>query len=397
MGFWPVTTVGPFSMGDPTKEVRVALLTEDTVRSLAAFRSGSAPVTSCYLDVDGRRLPSRGDLQRAFATLVRRAGLNGNSRAQAPPSVRRDLARMERFVKALARGSTRGVAMFSCSDDGFWAAHELPVRVTNQLVVEPVACVRQLESVLEEFDRIGVLLTDRQRARVFVFELGELTARDEVLDELARRSDDDRGELVKTRQSSQLSAQARQHVKRAAQLAFDVFQRAGFEHLIVGAPQEVAAELEHALHPYLRRRVADRVHLPVAAPDEQVRLAALAVEQRLERESEGALVARLRDAVGGGTRGVGGLGPTLAALCDGRVERLCVSEGYEAEGWQCPECGCMAQVGPSCPGCESSMERVPDVVELAVAHTLATHGRVLVCIGNADLDVLGRIGALLRY
>ena len=40
----------------------------------------AAPVTTCYLDVDGRRLPAHGDVRREFTGLVKRAGfhLGGN-------------------------------------------------------------------------------------------------------------------------------------------------------------------------------------------------------------------------------------------------------------------------------------------------------------------------------
>ena len=40
-------------------------ITEDTVRALAAFRGTDAPVTTCYLDVDGRHLPTHRELQHA--------------------------------------------------------------------------------------------------------------------------------------------------------------------------------------------------------------------------------------------------------------------------------------------------------------------------------------------
>jgi len=43
------------------------------------------------------------------------------------------------------------------------------------------------------------------------------------------------------------------------------------------------------------------------------------------------------------------------------------------------------------------MERVDDVVEDAVEEALTQGLPVTICIGNADLDVLGSIGALLRY
>ncbi len=43
------------------------------------------------------------------------------------------------------------------------------------------------------------------------------------------------------------------------------------------------------------------------------------------------------------------------------------------------------------------MERVGDVVEDAIEEALTQGIPVSICVGNADLDVIGRIGALLRY
>ena len=43
------------------------------------------------------------------------------------------------------------------------------------------------------------------------------------------------------------------------------------------------------------------------------------------------------------------------------------------------------------------MELVDDVVEEAIEAALAQSCRVEVCRDNADLDVLGRVGALLRF
>jgi hypothetical protein len=43
------------------------------------------------------------------------------------------------------------------------------------------------------------------------------------------------------------------------------------------------------------------------------------------------------------------------------------------------------------------MERVDDVVEEALEAALTQGIPVTICVADADLDVLGRIGALLRY
>ena len=57
----------------------------------------------------------------------------------------------------------------------------------------------------------------------------------------------------------------------------------------------------------------------------------------------------------------------------------------------------LAAKGPTCPVDGQTMDHVDDVVEDAVDVALGQGCHVEVCVGNADLDVLGRIGALLRY
>ncbi len=368
-------------------------VTEDTVRALAAFRGTDAPVTTCYLDVDGRHLTTHRELQHAFGALVRRARLNGH----AHPSVVKDVQLMERHVRGLKRARARGLAMFSCSADGFWEVHEFPMPVTSQLLVHDTPCVRQLEDVVDRSIRLGVLITDRQRARMFVYELGEVVERMEVVDPLVRDGTDQRGDLVKTRLGSQRQEQVHQHVKHAAQCAFDLYRDAGFERLVIGAPTpDVLTDLEQALHPYLRERVAERLQVPIGLGEEQLGHLVRDVEGVIERRDEAALVARLRDAADT-TGGVAGLVDTLRAVGERRVDRLFVSRGYAVEGWRCNGCGCLAPVGRRCPACGDDMVHVDDVVEDAVQEALAQNCRVTVLVDSADLDVLGRIGALLRF
>jgi len=352
----------------------VPALTSETIRSLSGFRGQDAPVTTCYLDVDGRRFPRRQDYVHELEQLLRRARPEQNGHH----SVHADFDRIEHHIRAgIDRSRVRGVAMFSCSAEGFWQVIELPVRVSSQVVVEAAPHVRQLESVLDEYERFGVVLADHHRARVFVFELGEL------------------------QQNGDLSPSAeepkRQHLRGAAEIAFRLHQERPLDHLILGAPSDVGAELVTCLHPYLRARLVERVQLSVQSSDDQVRRAVLDVEHMVERRKEQALVGRLRDALGAGRRGVGGLDPTLRALAERRVDHLLVSQGYHAPGWHCRPCGFLARVGRRCPLCNAPMEQTSDVVEHAIEQAVTQSCRVEVCVENADLDVLGGIGALLRY
>lgn len=353
-------------------------------------------MTSCYLDVDGRRFPRHQDYVHELDLLLReaRARQNGDHSC----SVARDFQRIENHVRGgLDRSRTRGLAFFSCWADGLWEVIEIPVRVSSQVVIESSPHVRQLESVLDEYERFGVLLADRQRARMLVFELGELIDRSEVFDEITRREDIKGHVLVKTRAAGQTNEVKHQHLRHAADVAFHVYQERPFDHLVVGAPSDVAAELIASLHPYLRARVAKRIAIPVTANDDQVRTVALEVERELERRKERALVERLRGAIGSGRRGASGLTATLQALVERRVEHLIVSQGFRSPGWRCHDCGYLGRVGRSCPVCRRPMEQTSDIVEHAIEEALAQSCRVEVCVANADLDVMGGIGALLRY
>src|SRR5690606_13283040 len=137
-----------------------------------------------------------------------------------------------------------------------------------------------------------------------------------------------------------------------------------------GGSAESVAEVEGLLHPYLKERLTERIHVGANASLEEVHDQVLVVQAGAERAIEAAAVARLRDAVGAGRKGVAGLSATLDALRDRKAEYLLVSHDYVDSGWRCPSCGGLAAVGPTCAGCSSTMERVDDVVEEAVQDAL---------------------------
>ena len=369
------------------------VIDENVIRSLAGFRAERAPVTSCYLDVDGRRHLRQQDLEHEVGTVLKHA----RQKANGHDSVRRDLHRIESFVKAgLDRSRTRGLAIFACSAHDLWEVIPLPVPVQNQVVINHMPAVSQLEAVIEDSAALGVLLADAQRARMFVFELGDLVEHSELIDELPRDYDS-RGEKERGDVAHHKDALKHLHLRHAVDAALAVFQKSGFDHLVIGAPDAITNELESLLHPYLRDRLFGRVHLAVGAGLEEIRATAVDVEQQVQRCNEDALVQRLREAVATGRRGVAGLGPVLDALGDRRAERLLVSQDYRAPGWRCAPCGALGLVGRTCNRCGGDMEAIDNVVEEAVDVALSQSCRVEICVGNADLDVLGRIGALLRY
>jgi peptide subunit release factor 1 (eRF1) len=372
----------------------VAVITEAAIRELATHKGERAPITSCYLDVDGRRLVRQRDLEHEVDVLLKSARARSNGEA----SVVKDLQRIDRYVRTeLDRSRVRGVAIFSCTADDLWRVVELPVPVRTRLVINHTPAVGQLESVIQEHEPIGVLMADRQRARMFVFALGELVERSELFEEVPRETDvrgmRDRG----GDHPEAIEAHTQQHLRNAAQVAFAVWSQHPFTHLAIAAPDNLASQLEADLHPYLRQRLCGRLSVPVTAGHDEVLAAAEQVEAQVERAKEAKVVDKLRAAVAAKRKGVAGLAATVEALGEHRVDTLVVSEGFTAPGWRCRTCDRLAAVGRRCKHCGKDMVEIADLVEDAVEEALAQSCQVEICVGNADLDVMGRAGALLRY
>lgn len=367
-------------------------ITDDDIRALAAVRSNGSIITSCYLDVDGGRYVRPADYERALDHMVRRV----RQRPEVDDVVAADIERVvARVRQGFDRSTTRGVAVFASDPLDLFVVRELPVSVRNELVVNPAPAVGQLEWVVQHSEKLAVLAADKRHARVFVYCLGELVEHTERTDDTGRDYDRvgeaDRGDVAVHREEME-----HQHLRRALDLLWSVFQTEGFDHLVLAAGDGVAAELERGMHPYLAERLHGRLDLSPSASEAEVRRAALEAERSIEAQREAQLVDDLRAVLHDAGRGAAGIDDVLVALHERRVDRLLVSDGFEIAGWRCDDCQRLARVGRDC-ACGAEMRRVADLVEEAVDAAVAQSCRVDVCTGNADLDVLGRIGALLRY
>ncbi len=372
-------------------------LDQALVRRLAGWEPRGAPVTSVYLSVDGRRFPRKADYEVRLDELLR--GVRARARAlprDAQRSVEADVRAVSSFVRdRFERGATRGVAAFSCHAAGLWEALALPRPVRNRAVVGPQPDLLPLEALLETYPSICTALVDSEKARIFLAALGRIEEESDVVDDVPGRHD--QGGWAQMRYQRHVDDHRQRHLKHVADVLFRRFQRRAFDHLVLAGPDEVVADLERELHDYLVRRVRARIHLPVTATTEEVLTASLQLEEELEREREGRRVAELAEAAAGRRGAVVGLEPTLEALAAGRAGELLVDLDLARPGATCRRCGRLALRGSACPACGGRMDRVPDVVEGAVALALRQGCRVETVVENGELSLLGGIGAFLRF
>jgi peptide chain release factor subunit 1 len=109
------------------------------------------------------------------------------------------------------------------------------------------------------------------------------------------------------------------------------------------------------------------------------------------------LISKMIDAHGQGGQAVLGLDETLQAVSDKRVQTLIISDGYRTHGYFQPESGYVVANLTKSPLSDRELTETEDVIEEAVAQTMAQGGHVEIVTDNPALEQAGRIGAILRY
>ena len=372
-------------------------LDRSLLRRLAEWDGGGAPITSVSLSVDGRTYPRRADVEVRLDELLRRARerSDGMDRSAAR-SVRADTQAMSRFVREeFERAGTRGLAMFSASAAGLWEVVPVPRPLMHRAVVGPIADLVPLEIVLETYRSSALALVDYQDARLFVVEMGRIEEVPGVADEVPGRHD--QGGWAQMRMQRHVDDHRARHLRRVADRLFVLWRRRRFERLVLAGPGDAHRELASELHDYVRRCVHAHAVLPIGATTEQVLAKVLEVEEETERESEREVLRRLEAALGTRDGGVAGVEPTLEALSTGRVGELVVSRSVSRPGARCPSCGRLLMRASRCPSCGSDTERIPDVVEAAVAVAFRSGARVEAVVDEDSMRRFDGVGALFRF
>ncbi|HJP66337.1 MAG TPA: VLRF1 family aeRF1-type release factor [Actinomycetota bacterium] len=372
-------------------------LNHQFLRRLAEWGPNGAPVSSLYLDVDGKRYPRRQDVELRAEEQVRQLRDQARDLPRAAArSVSADGDRMLQYFRDLDRGSTRGVALFSCSERALWEEIRVPRPIKDRVAVAEHPYVLPLEVLVETYERFCTVLVDKEKARLFLAHLGTIEEQTDVFDDVPGRHE--QGGWSQSRFQRHIDEHVGKHIKHVADELLRFFKRRGFDHLILAGPEEAVTELERHLHDYVRQRVVTKLSLPITASADEVLARSLEVEERLEEERERQTVERLRAEVAAGRQAVVGFSGVLQALNDGRVDTLVVPFGLSSGGLRCTDCGRLWAEGGRCRVCRGRLEPVPDVVESAVASALrqSAHVETITFAGPQSLDG-EKIGALLRY
>ena len=393
---------------------------DDSISKLSRYSNDKHPVTTLYLKLNPHDRENFGYkimLKNLAKELRENMGKRGISK-EALESVESDLSKIQSYIDN-ADGLTecRGIAVFSCSGDGFWEALKLPALYKNQLLIDRTPATGQLYKVADDYRHIVTVLIDRKKARIFGI---DLDGTHEVLDyfypaaERSTKFHNPEGKYTKksmpasdARSLSQgfgefkfnrmIENEIHQHFKYVTQMLRDYYRKENFRWLILGGTDENIAEFAHHLPTEMTERLAGTVTLDLERIKPSiVTEASLDTLDKTRAGKQQKLLQEFADKLPVGYA-VDGLKSTLDAIRNGQVRVLFVEDGYTHPGFVCPDSGEYLTDGAGkCPGGGDPVP-VNDLVECAVDEAFGQGAEVEIIQDEPYKKLIHGAGAILRF
>ena len=315
-----------------------------------------------------------------------------------------DVSAVENYFSREHDWSGQGVVLFSCAQDGFIRAYTLAIPIHNQVVISDCPYVKPLASLLDYYGGYGVVLVDKQGARLFSFHLGELREQEGILGENVRHTKRG-GASAKPGMRGGMAGQTRyedeveeRNIRGVADFATHFFSENNVRRILIGGTEENIAFLRNQLPKSWQSLIVGTFPMSMTASKVEVLERTMQIGKQVEFQKEEELLKKLVTGAAKARKAVLNLDDTLGAVHDGRVQALVIQDGYQAIGYQCQGCGFVtSQEFPVCQYCESKFEQIPDAVEMAV-HTVMKMGADVEVIQHQHKGLgFDSIGALLRY
>lgn len=362
------------------------MLTDLDVRQAIEFESREHPVLSVYLNVDPhRRSPEKYKLAlRNLLDLAKEAASE-------------DIKKVQNYVEMGYNWQGRGIIMFSCAAENFWWAESLPVSVEDKVFVSFRPYVHQLATLLDIYERLGVIHIDQMGARLYVFHMGNLEALEGYLGEEVRTHK--AGGWAAPRYQRHEAETARQNLQDAAELSEDFYRRTNTRRLILAGTEKNVARFKDMLSNRLRSLVIGEIPADANASPTDLREEASKLAQKVAKQEGQRMAETIVTAAHKGQNAVLGLADTLNAVQTGRAQHVVMLAGYSQPAYRYRESGYVV-LDPSdaeATGSNEELEELPDAVDSVLRRSLLQGIHVTVLDEHAELNEAGKIGALTRY
>lgn len=378
------------------------MISHDDIRQLQHYPSGNDSfILSLYLNVDQS---DAANLNRGFETrvdgLFRRVAEDQNSHEDSKQKFETECQRVREFLRDYVPKG-KALVVFSDSRHDFWWQRDLQVELPTGLRWSTKPWVRPLLEVIEEHDRFGVVLIDKQHARILAVDAAGMEQQAEILSDVPNKHATTGTDHIwsQGQMDRDHTNHVQSHAKRVADELAAVIDRMKLSRIVIGGPVEATSIFTGTLPKRIQQMIIGMISAPLDASHERLITELRAVQEKAEQEDEAKVVDALITGAMKGERAVLGVSNTLEAVQQGRVYRLVIARDFHIEGKECESCHVLVtDSNEKCSFCAGKLEAAPDLINRVSHRVLDMGGKVQLVSGEAAVKLAeAGIGAVLRF
>jgi peptide chain release factor subunit 1 len=314
-----------------------------------------------------------------------------------------DVQAVEQFINYEYDWAAKGVAIFTNQGENFFQSFQYGLPVPDKVFIGDKPIIRPLAHLLDNFTGWGVVLVDKQGARLFSFHMGDLVEIQGVLGDEVKQLKRGGGDAMFGRRggsdpSGKVENIIERNIKEVIEHATAFFSHHHIRRIMIGGTDDNIARFKDELPKSWQSLVVSDFSMSMSAHHQEVLQQATQEAIAAQKRITQALVDQAVTLAAKGSNGVTGLIDALNAIHEGRVKTLLVLQDFEQAGYRCNGCGYLTvQELETCPFCGGSFDRIEHAVEMAVQETLKKNAEAKVILENETLAQAGHIAAILRY
>lgn len=239
------------------------MITSDKVKEIEAYNDSDFPILSVYLGADSLQAPSGKFLLTQFHSLLHQS-LNNEQRE----IFKNDIERIEEYLKDYIP-TDRSLVIF-CAGQNLWEIVNLEFALPVNISASSSPNIQPILKAKQEYSKYLVLLVDREKARMFTVEQGEIIEQSDFIGGYVPQEKKATGRDGNAGRSDIMSRHASvmldRHIELACKAASEFAKSKKINFLIIGGHSEILAKVAEALPFDLKNKLAGSFEIEINLP-----------------------------------------------------------------------------------------------------------------------------------
>lgn len=377
------------------------MIASKVLRDLGSFWTDAGDALSIYFEPSTpTELSHREETTLAKERIQQAMGTIGRLQLVGSTAPRAFVRRAIEAIADMEGNHGRAKVIFASARSNMWREFDLPGKFGVRVDLGKSFTVAPLITQQDNQPRIAVLLVDRDHAREFLLEAGEITERNSILAFGTKKI-----RTTGARKSSHIERSKEDPVhKNFSSIGSELLrshQHGDFEALVVGCRDDLWPEIEAGLPSDLKRILIGRFRAdPGSDTPREVQEMVERVIARRDRNELYEVAAKAAEEAAAGRLGAMGLADVVQALEQNEVRVLLLPDPrarFSRAAWLCTRCGHLdLEPGDTCSLCSAAVRCYPRADEALVRKAMAT-GTEIRSLRHTSAHPEDEIGAWLRF